>query len=392
MKVPDPAVLAWQLIGIILFAVLAVGLGHWLGGGAALGRLDAALLVPTLPLAAVSLLLRGRIRPTGPVAAVLLPTTGLIILAWLVLDGSSMTQWPQLAVLALASLIWLALLWLLRRALARRSAGLRAAIMVLMAAVWWLGAHVALGAAFTERWEKQPGKTIVMTGLPLRTWTGGELQRGAYVDAAAIVALRQRVARPLVLTDSLAAGSLNTNDRLLLAHPHALPPEALVEVDRFVRAGGTAVILADGLSGWPTSFPLGDPRNPPITSLLTPLLDHWGLRLEAPAPGSTGAGNAQVNNLGWRLQLHSSGHFAELPRNCRGAARLPDQRYSMAFCRIGRGTAVVLADADMLFDPLWRPEPLWAVHLRRSDNIEWVADQLNHPLRPSNRGLRPTWR
>ena len=92
MKVPGPAAPAWQLIGIILFAVLAVGLGHWLGGGAALGRLDAALLVPTLPLAAVSLFLPGRIRPIGPVAAVLLPTTGLIILAWLVLDGSSMPQ------------------------------------------------------------------------------------------------------------------------------------------------------------------------------------------------------------------------------------------------------------------------------------------------------------
>lgn len=392
MKVSAPAVPAWWLIGIILYALLAVGLGYWLGGGAALGRLDAALLAPTLPLAAVPLVLLSRSRQVGAFATVLLPTAALITLAWLLLGGMLMTQWPQLAVLALASLIWLTSLWLLWRGLARRPAGLRAAIMMLLAAIWWLGAHVVLGAAYTDRWAKQSGKTVMLSGLPLRSWTGGELQEGAFAESAAVVALRKRVSRPLVLADTLVAGSLNTDDRLLLAHPYALPPEALVEVDRFVRAGGRAVILADALSGWPPPHPFGDARNPPVTSLLTPLLDHWGLRLDAPAPNSAGAGVAVVRNLGRRIELHSSGHFSVLPHNCSGAGRLPDQGYSMAFCRIGLGTAVVLADADILFDPLWRPEPLWAAHLRRSDNIEWVADQLNHPLRPSRWGLRPTWR
>lgn len=392
MKVSAPAVPAWRLIGIILYAVLAVGLGFWLGGGAALGRLDAALLLPTLPLAAAPLVLSSRFRQVGAFAAVLLPTAALIVIAWLVLGGVPVTQWPQLAVLALASLIWLTSMRLLWRALVRRRAGLRAAILVLLAAIWWLGAHVVLGAAYTDRWAKQSGKTIMLSGLPLRTWTGGELLEGAFVDSAAVVALRKRVSRPLVLADTLVAGSLNTNDRLLLAHPPALPPEALVEIDRFVRGGGRAVILADALSGWPPPHPFGDARNPPVTSLLTPLLDHWGLRLNAPAPDSTSAGVAVVKNLGRRIELHSSGHFSVLPHNCRGAGRLPDQRYSMAFCRIGRGTAIVLADADMLFDPLWRPEPLWASHLRRSDNIEWVADQLNQPQGVVRWGLRPTWR
>jgi hypothetical protein len=53
---------------------------------------------------------------------------------------------------------------------------------------------------------------------------------------------------------------------------------------------------------------------------------------------------------------------------------------------------VVLADADMLFDPLWRPEPLWAAHLRRSDNIEWLAEQVNQAPLTGRWGFRSTWR
>ena len=117
---------------------------------------------------------------------------------------------------------------------------------------------------------------MALTGLPLRTWGQDDLSLGAMQDAAALVVLRQRLSRPLVLMDGLAPASLKQGDRLLLAHPLALPPDTLVEVDRFVRAGGRAVILADGLSSWPPPHRFGDPRNPPVTSLLTPLLDHLG--------------------------------------------------------------------------------------------------------------------
>ena len=159
-----------------------------------------------------------------------------------------------------------------------------------------------------------------------------------------------------------------------------------------MRAGGRAVILADGLSSWPPPHALGDPRNPPVTSLLTPLLDHWGIRLDAPVPGSATSTAVTVVHLGNRLVLHSPGHFSQLPDNCGGAGWLPDGAPTIATCQIGRGTAVLLSDADFLFDPLWRPEPLWAAHLRPSDNIEWLAEQLSDPRQRSYWGLRPTWR
>ena len=390
----DPASVAFAQRGVaaIVYALLAASLGHWLGGGAALGRLDAALFVPTLPLAAASLLLPRRFQPQSGAAAVLLPTALLLGLSSAALGASQPAQWSQLAVLGLSSALLLIALRPIRGAIARRHAGISGAIMVAIAAAWWLAAHVALGAAYTGRWQPQTGKTIVLTGLPLRTWPTGALAGEGFNDSAALVALRRRVARPLILADGLAAGALGPNDRLLLAHPRALPPETLVEIDRFVRAGGRAVILADGLSGWPPSHPFGDARNPPVTSLLTPLLDHWGLRLDAPLPGSAAEAEIVVRHRGWRLMLHSTGHFSQLPRHCRGAGAMSAGQPTTAICRIGRGTAVVLADADMLFDPLWRPEPLWAAHLRRSDNIEWLATQLNQPQHADRWGLRPTWR
>jgi hypothetical protein len=393
--VSDPATAARARsgVGALLYAVLTMGIGYWFGGAAALGRLDAALLIPTLPFAAMAMLALKQVRPVGRIWAILLPTALLLILAFVAFGTTSPhAQWPQLAALGIVSILLLALLGAVHRAVASRAAGVRWSIMAALAGASWLAAHVALGAVYSAQPAAQPGRVVALTGLPLRTWGQDDLSLGAMQDAAALVVLRQRLSRPLVLMDRLAPASLNQDDRLLLAHPLALPPETLVEVDRFVRAGGRAVILADGLSSWPPPHRFGDPRNPPVTSLLTPLLDHWGVRLDAPIPEGANSDSVAVEHQGHRLTLHSPGHFATLPKACRGAGLRPDGQPTIATCRIGRGTAVLLADADLLFDPLWRPEPLWAAHLRRSDNIEWLAGQLNEPDRPAFWGLRPTWR
>ena len=301
-------------------------------------------------------------------------------------------QLSQLAFLMAASVAALALVRAGNSLSSKWHIAARGLVYAALIALWWLAGHATLGWAYTHRAAAQPGKTIMLTGLPLRTWPADDLRLGELRETASLVALRTHLARPLILADGLAAGSIGPNDRLLLAHPLALQPETLVEVDRFVRAGGRAVILADGLSSWPPPYPLGDRRNPPVTSLLTPLLDHWGVRLDAPIPGGANSEAVTIVHQSHHLALHSPGHFAQLPGNCRGAGRLPDSRPTIATCRIGQGTAVLLADADMLFDPLWRPEPLWAAHLRRSDNVEWLAGQLNEPYRLTFWGLRPTWR
>jgi hypothetical protein len=385
-------------IGPILYVLVAAGLGHWLGGGAALSRADAALLVPTLVLAALLVeFLPRQWRPGSIFAAIALPTALLLALCWAatmwLADTTSVQgQSQQSAFLVAASIVILTLVRAARFVLSKRHVAVRALVFAMLATIWWLGSNVVLGRAYAVQAPSEPRKTLILTSLPLRTWVNGGAAIEGPRDSAAVAALRHRIAPSLMFADGLAAGSVGPDDRLLLAHPAALPPETLVEVDRFVRAGGRAVILADGLSSWPPPHPLGDPRNPPVTSLLTPLLDHWGVRLDAPVPGGASSEAVTVMHQGHRLALHSPGHFARLPGNCRGAAPLPDSQPTIATCRIGQGTVVLLADADMLFDPLWRPQPLWAAHLRPSDNIEWLAEQLNSPLRRPFRGLRPTWR
>jgi hypothetical protein len=387
-----------QLSGVVLFALIAVVVGHWLGGGAALGRVDAALLVPTLVGAAVLFqLLPDRWRPAPALFAILVPTALLVIL-WagiavlLQAESSWAGQWLQLAVLAGASVAALALVRALWPAIARWWWGVRFMAITALVILWWLASHVGLGAAYSPAAVRQPGKTLVLTGLPLRMWPGEGKPLDAPQDSAALVYLRARVARETILVDGLATGSVGPNDDLLLAHPLALQPETLVEIDRFVRSGGRAVILADGLSSWPPHYALGDPRNPPVTSLLTPLLDHWGLTLEAPAPDSAQAGTISVSHGGHRLLLHSVGYFSVIPPPCRPAARNDDGRSIMVTCRIGKGTILILADADLLFDPLWRPDPDWASHLRHSDNVQWLTDQLNQNGIGQKWGLRPIWR
>jgi hypothetical protein len=261
---------------------------------------------------------------------------------------------------------------------------------LLLALIWWLGLHLLLGALYWPQPAPMAGRTMVMTSLPLRLWSPEG--RAPMRDDPALVALRQLAARPLLVTGDLPPNALRPDDRLLLAHPAALPPAALVEIDRFVRAGGQALVLADGLSGWPVQHGFGDPRNPPVTSLLTPLLDHWGIALAAPLPGSPAAGELTVFHAGQRLALHSAGHFERLPKACRGAGGgAAQQQPVIAMCRIGKGRAVLLADADLLYAPLWQPAPAWAQHLRPADNLLWVAAQLNADSAAPLWGLRPTW-
>ena len=142
--VSDPATAARARsgVGALLYAVLTMGVGYWLGGAAALGRLDAALLIPTLPFAAMAMLALKQVRPVGRIWAILLPTALLLILAFVAFGTTSPhAQWPQLAALGIVSILLLALLGAVHRALASRAAGVRWLIMAALAGASWLAAH-----------------------------------------------------------------------------------------------------------------------------------------------------------------------------------------------------------------------------------------------------------
>lgn len=131
--------------------------------------------------------------------------------------------------------------------------------------------------------------------------------------------------------DTLAQAGL-----LLLAHPHAQPAEALVDLDRWVREGGRVLILADPRLDWPSELPLGHIHRPPPYFADTGLLRHWGLRLDAPdEPGP------QERTVGGRRILVSS------PGSLDGECATEAEGL-VARCAIGRGRATIVADADLL--------------------------------------------
>jgi hypothetical protein len=133
------------------------------------------------------------------------------------------------------------------------------------------------------------------------------------------------------------AASLQGQKLLLVAHPRAQPAEVLVELDQWVRGGGRVLLLADPRLDWPSERPLGDTLRAPPAFADTGLLGHWGLRLSGPEPlGPASAGNGELSVL------------ASSPGKLESRACTIAGHGFVARCRIGRGKATVIADADFL--------------------------------------------
>lgn len=182
---------------------------------------------------------------------------------------------------------------------------------------------------------------MLMTGLPLVWGEKGPFDPGSRPAAAYVELAGEFHFRPVDVLDppTLARGRL-----LLLAQPKRLAPAELASLDSWIRSGGRALILTDPMLNWPSELPLGDIRRPPPVGLLAPLLGHWGLALDPPA--EPGAVDARWN--GRRIRLDSPGRLRGAGRGCAVA-----EGGWTASCELGRGKARVVADADLIRDPLW---------------------------------------
>ena len=146
--------------------------------------------------------------------------------------------------------------------------------------------------------------------------------------------------------DTLSADSLAGLDFLLLAQPRALSGSENVALDAWVRAGGRLLLFADPLLTGESRFAIGDRRRPQGAILLSPILGHWGLRLEFDDSRREGfvlaAGTGQI-------PVNLPGRFVS-----EGGCEV-DSEGLLARCAIGEGRVVAVADAALL--DLYEPHP-----------------------------------
>ena len=190
---------------------------------------------------------------------------------------------------------------------------------------------VARGPApFEMRAAADRPTLALLTSLPLIFGERFSLDGGG---SPALARIEQRYnVQPIGVAD---AASLAGQRILLMAHPRAQPAEALVELDQWVRGGGRVLLLADPQLRWPSERPLGDLLRPPPAFADTGLLRHWGISLA----GSGGARSVEID--GRRIALATPGTLTAKRCDVLGDGLV-------ARCRIGRGMATVIADADLL--------------------------------------------
>jgi hypothetical protein len=196
---------------------------------------------------------------------------------------------------------------------------------------------------------------LLMTALPIVWGEGGAFDPQSR-PAPFYTELQKRFAvQPI---DAFSDPRLPEAKLLLLIQPRWLAPSELVALDAWVRRGGRALILTDPRLNWPSDLPLGDIRRPPLTGLLAPLLGHWGLKVEAGAEG-----RSTVDIGGRSLAVEDPGHLTTTSGHCTVV------RPYRANCRIGAGSAIVIADADLVREELW--------HGGAADNPQAVAGLLD---------------
>jgi hypothetical protein len=145
--------------------------------------------------------------------------------------------------------------------------------------------------------------------------------------------------------DTLSEESLAGLDLLLLAQPRALGGPENVALDAWVRGGGRLLLFADPLVTGESRFPIGDRRRPQGAILLSPILDHWGLRLEFDESQREG-----VVLAGGTIPVNLPGAFVPVGTDCTVEAA-----GVVARCAIGEGRVLAVADSAVL--DLYEPHP-----------------------------------
>ena len=190
----------------------------------------------------------------------------------------------------------------------------------------------------------------LMTTLPLQ-WSEGGVEADLAKDAGPHPAFTRLSAHyDITSIDDLDAWAPRPRQMLLLAQPRAFAPRELVRLDKWLRQGGRVMILADPALQWGSLYPLGDKRRPLFTSMLSPLFAYWGVELVLPLEVEVPASMRKIGVFHFRTV--TPGEW--LPKESAAKNRCAIlAKGLLADCRVGRGRAVLVADADFLDAAFW---------------------------------------
>ena len=180
------------------------------------------------------------------------------------------------------------------------------------------------------------------SSLPI-LWSEGEVTDLLSADNAPHWA-RTAIERRFDLKPVDRLTSLSDETRLMMAQPRALAPDENVALDEWVRAGGDLLMFVDPMLTEHSEYGLGDVRRPQTLAMLSPILARWGLELLLPdlpeAEGAVDWNGTQVPVIApGRFALAGDGHESDCTLSAQGL---------VASCRIGEGTALLVADAALL--------------------------------------------
>lgn len=229
---------------------------------------------------------------------------------------------------------------------------------ILIAAAGYVWHWQSEGSQAANKSENAP-RVVVMTSLPIIWGDGASMTNILSGEASpAPIYSHWQTRYQLSATDSFEDLISSDTDAVILAQPRAMDPADIAVLDEWLRAGGRALILTDPALVWHSDFALGDNRAPLRTGLLSPLLGHWGLELMAPSEGL--AGPVELELAQTRVPTIGIGTFRHLGSDDDGngtgeaAARcvLVNGNF-VAHCTIGKGRAILVADADFLDEEHW---------------------------------------
>lgn len=239
-----------------------------------------------------------------------------------------------------------------------KNAGLRkrlaVGVLIVLALIFLLS---ALRFIRPEAQARKP-ELGLMTTLPLQ-WSEGGIEADLADDAKPHPAyVRLQLHYDIRLLDSFDELEKRRVSLMLLAQPRALAPPELVRLDAWVRGGGRLLVLADPALQWGSLYPLGDKRRPLFTSLLSPLFSHWGVELVLPMTDEQAVVMREVDGLTIRTQ--TPGEWQTTARGAGAKCQIAPHKI-LADCRVGKGRALLVADADLLDTVYWEGRGVRAV-------------------------------